>query len=259
MPSVNVAGETLFYAAYTGDITGRHNLVLVHGAGGSHIHWPAELRRLPGANVYALDLPAHGRSGGHARATLQEYADTVHLFVLALGLPRAAVLGHSMGGAIVQLLALRRPPWLEKVIIAGSAARLRVQPDILELLNPQNGQDGFEKALDRICQRIYGPNASRQMLLRGRQLLRAVSPAVLYADYLACAHFDASELVGNIALPTLVICGSEDRMIAPEESCGLGRCIPHAQLVIIHDAGHMMMVEKPSEVAEVVARFLGVV
>ncbi|PWH17003.1 MAG: alpha/beta hydrolase [Ardenticatenia bacterium] len=258
MPLINVAGETLFYAEYNGDITRRHNLVLVHGAGGSHIHWPAELRRLPGANVYALDLPAHGRSGGYARATLQEYADTVHFFVLVLGLSRAAVLGHSMGGAIVQLLALRRPPWLEKVVIAGSAARLRVQPDILEFLNPQSGQDGFEKALDLICQRIYGPQASPQMRLRGRQLLRAVSPAVLYADYLACAHFDCSELVGNITLPTLVICGSDDRMIAPEESCGLSQRIPHAQLVTIQGAGHMMMVEKPSEVAEAVARFLGV-
>ena len=258
MPWTNVAGETLFYALYTGDVMGRHNLVLVHGAGGSHIHWPAELRRLPGANVYALDLPAHGRSGGHVRTTLQTYADTVHLFVLALGLQRAAVLGHSMGGAIVQLLALRRPEWIEKAIIMGSAARLRVQPDILEYLNPQTGQDGFKKALDLICQRMYGPQASRQMLLRGRQLLRAVSPAVLYADYLACARFDISAAVENIALPTLIICGSEDRMVAPEESCGLSQRIPHAQLVTIRGAGHMMMIEKPSEVAEAVARFLGV-
>lgn len=258
MPSIQVAGETLFYVEYAGDITGRHNLVLVHGAGGSHIHWPAELRRLPGASVYALDLPAHGRSGGHARATLQEYADTVHLFVLALGLPRAAVLGHSMGGAIAQLLALRRPAWLERVIIAGSAARLRVQADILEHLNPQKGQDGFEKALDLICQRMYGPQVSYPMRLRGRQLLRAVSPAVLYADYLACAHFDCAEVVGNITLPTLVICGDEDRMILPEESCGLSQRIPDARLVIIRGAGHMMMIEKPSEVAEAVARFLGV-
>lgn len=258
MPWINVAGETLFYTLYPGDITGRHNLVLVHGAGGSHIHWPAELRRLPGTNVYALDLPAHGRSGGHARATLQEYADTVHLFVLALGLRRTAILGHSMGGAIVQLLALRRPGWLERAIIVGSAARLRVQPDILEYLNPQTGQDGFEKALDLICQRMYGPQATRQMLLRGLQLLRAVSSSVLYADYLACAQFDCSDVVGNIAVPTLVICGSEDRMIAPEESCGLSQRIPNAQLVTIRGAGHMMIVEKPFEVAEAVARFLGV-
>jgi pimeloyl-ACP methyl ester carboxylesterase len=258
MPLVNVAGEKLFYSLYTGDITGRHNLVLVHGAGGSHMHWPAELRRLPGANVYALDLPAHGRSGGHVRSTLQAYADTVHLFAQAIGLQRAAVLGHSMGGAIVQLLALRRPEWLEKVIIAGSGARLRVQSTILEYLNPQAGVDGFEKALEMICQQIYGPQATRQMLLRGRQMLRAVAPSVIYADYLACARFDLYDAVGSIMLPTLVICGDEDRMIPPEESCCLSQRIPNAQLVKIHGAGHMMIIEKPSEVAEAVSRFLGV-
>ncbi|MGQ9500945.1 MAG: alpha/beta fold hydrolase [Anaerolineae bacterium] len=258
MPLVNVASEKLFYSLYAGDITGQHNLVLVHGAGGSHMHWPAELRRLSGANVYALDLPAHGRSGGHARTTLQAYADTVHLFVLALGLQRAAVLGHSMGGAIVQLLALRRPEWLERAIILGSAARLRVHPDILEYLNPQTGKDGFEKALDLICQRMYGPQASQQMLLRGRQLLRTVAPSVIYADYLACARFDLSDAVDSIVIPTLIICGSEDRMIPPEESCCLSQRIPNAQLVTIHGAGHMMIIEKPSEVAAAVGRFLGV-
>ncbi|MDW8070224.1 MAG: alpha/beta hydrolase [Anaerolineae bacterium] len=249
----------LFYAKYPEESTGQHNLVLIHGAGGSHLYWPAALRRLAGVNVYALDLPAHGRSGGGTRITLSEYAATVHRFVLTLGLPCATVLGHSMGGGIALLLALHRLPWLEKVILLGSAARLHVPADILESLNPRRGKEDFEKALDLVSQRIYGPRADHQLRWRGRQLLRAASPAVLYADYLACAQFDCSAQVGTIALPTLVICGDADQMVAPEASCGLSQQIPHAQLVIIRGAGHMLMLEKPVEVAEAVARFLGVV
>ena len=64
MPYVTIAGERAFYAPYQDDVRGRRNLVLVHGAGGSHLDWPAPLRRLREANVYALDLPGHGRSEG---------------------------------------------------------------------------------------------------------------------------------------------------------------------------------------------------
>ena len=68
MPYVTVAGERTFYALYQGDVRSKRNLVLVHGAGGSHLDWPAPLRRLRGANVYALDLPGHGR---HIASTLR--------------------------------------------------------------------------------------------------------------------------------------------------------------------------------------------
>jgi len=162
-----------------------------------------------------------------------------------------------MGGAIAQLLALRQPRWLEKVIIVGSSARLHVQPLILEYLNPQAGTDGFEKALDLICQQAYGPRVSREMVRRGRQLLRTVPSSVMYADYLACAQFDISNTVGNITLPALIICASEDRLTPPEESCSLAQRIPSAQLEIIQGAGHLVIVEKPAEVAAAVSRFLG--
>ncbi len=75
MPYVTVAGERAFYALYQGDVRGKRHLVLVHGAGGSHLDWPAPLRRLRETNVYALDLPGHGRSGGTGRSSIAAYRD----------------------------------------------------------------------------------------------------------------------------------------------------------------------------------------
>jgi pimeloyl-ACP methyl ester carboxylesterase len=258
MPFAHVAGERLFYALFEGDPTGRRNLILVHGAAGSHIHWPAELRRLPGVNVYAPDLPGHGRSGGSGRASVQAYADTIHLFALALRLKRASVVGHSMGGAIVQLLAVCRPAWLDRVVIAGSGPRLHVDPTILGGLKPTNAaKDGFAATVDLICQRAYGPTASAQMKRHARELLLAVDRAVFYADYLACDAFDATAEVGQIGVPVLVIAGGKDQMMLPQDGRLLSELIPGAHLVEIQDAGHMMIIEKPVEVAQAVGRFLG--
>ena len=73
MPYIDVNGERLFYVVNAGKLRskrserGEWSLVLIHGAGGSHLVWPAELRRLGGVTVYALDLPAHGKSDGQGR------------------------------------------------------------------------------------------------------------------------------------------------------------------------------------------------
>ena len=163
-----------------------------------------------------------------------------------------------MGGAIVQLLAAGRPPWLEKAIVAGSGAQMRVEPEILDGLRPEVGRDGFERAVNLICQQAYGPLASRQMVHHSRQLLLAVDRDVFYTDYLACDGFDESDALEHIRVPVLVISGSLDRMTPPTDSPTLSQCIPGAQLVEIRDAGYMMILQKPGEVAQEVSRFLGV-
>ena len=252
MPYTTVAGERLFYALFEGDPSHKRNLVLVHGAGGDHTHWPAALRRLAGVTVYALDLPGHGRSAGRGRTSIEDYADTVHLFVQTLGLKRASLVGHSMGGAIAQTLALRRPVWLVGVVLIGTGARLPVDPRILEAL-----QNNFEAAVDILCQWAYGPTAGQQMQRQGRQLLLRTAPTVMRGDYAACAAFDITDRVGDIALPALIVTGSADQMTPP--SCGeyLHSRIAGSQWVEIKGGGHMLAVEKPLEVAQAVAHFLG--
>jgi pimeloyl-ACP methyl ester carboxylesterase len=259
MPYKTVAGERLFYALVEGDPRRQENLILIHGAGGDHTHWSAELRRLSGVNVYALDLPGHGRSKGRVRTSIDDYADTVHLFAQTLGLVQASVAGHSMGGAIAQTLALRRPSWLVRVVLVGSGARLRVHPRILAGLHPQGiSKESFEATIDTICQWAYGPTTDQQILRKGRQQLLDVDPVVIYSDYVACNDFDIMDQVGDIALPTLVITGSADEMTPPKYGQYLCDRIPNAQLVEIKDGGHMMALEKPIQVAQGVARFLEV-
>lgn len=266
MPYARVAGERLFYALVEGDPTRRKNLILVHGAGGDHTHWPAELRRMPKVNVHAPDLPGHGRSEGKGRTSVEDYADSVHLFAQTLDLKPATLVGHSMGGAIAQTLALRRAPWLERVVLVGTGARLRVHPAILEGLRPSStsapattlSESNFKTAIDLICRWAYGPHASPQVQRKGHHRLLSVDPQVIYADYIACNNFDVMDQVRDITLPTLIIVGSADQMTPPKYSQYLHDQIPGARLVEIQDGGHMMAVEQPVEVAEAVARFLGI-
>lgn len=248
MPYVESGGTQIFYTQ-----SGRQGraLVLIHGAGGNHLHWPAALRRLPGARVYAIDLPGHGRSGGRGRTAIGDYAADVVGFMDGVGLAQAILVGHSMGGAIAQTVALEYPERVAGLVLVGTGARLRVSPLLLEGI-----LQNFQGVLDLMDDWAWGPGTPTELVKRGRQMMARVDPQVLWGDFAACDRFDVRERVGEIRAPTLVITGSEDRMTPPKFGLWLQEHIPNARFVQIDGAGHMVMLEKPEQVAALVREWL---
>ena len=186
MPTFIINGEKLHYHHHRGALQPKAPpLVLVHGAGGNLMHWPGELRRLPDHEVYALDLPGHGRSGGPGRTEIGAYAEVVREFADALKLPAFVLGGHSMGGAIALEFALRYGGRLAGLILVGTGARLRVAPEILAGM--QNDIEGTTALLAAWAHGTHvDPNLQRIYLRR----LREVDPQVLADDFLACDAFD---------------------------------------------------------------------
>lgn len=257
MPYAETARETLFYTRSHGPADGP-TLVLVHGAGGTRVHWPAELRRLSGATVYTLDLPGHGRSGGQGYDTIEEYAEAVAAFLDAVGIEQAIVAGHSMGGAIAMTLALNQAPSTKPgqarvagLMLVATGARLRVAPVILEGI-----RSDFERSVQLITRFAWSPDAPPPLTELGRQALREAGPDVLWGDFTACDRFDVMERLGEIEVPTLVIAGSADQLTPVKYARFLNEHIPDACMVTIEDAGHMVMLEQAAETAKAVREFL---
>ncbi len=226
-------------------------LVLVHGAGGSRLLWPPQLRRLPGATVYTLDLPGHGRSGGPACDTMAGYAGAIVAFLDEVGVGRAVIVGHSMGGAIALTLALDFADRVAGLVLLATGARLRVAPAVLDGLHAD-----FAEAVELINRLTWSPGISPALVERGRQALLEAGPAVLVSDLTACDRFDVMERLGEIAAPTLVIAGSADLLTPLKYARFLAERIPGACCEILEGAGHMVMLEHPVEVARAVRGFL---
>lgn len=249
MPSIIVNRNRIFYTLSKG--ASPLTLLGIHGSGGDHTHWPEGLRNLPGFHVAALDLPGHGRSQGDGFQRVSDYADFIEDFVARIGMPAVVPAGHSLGGAIVQTLALRRPGWLRGIVLVGTGARLRVTPEILNSL-----RSDYETAAERICRWSYGPSATPELIRKGRETLRQTPPEVTFGDYAACNEFDLMAEVARIHYPALVLSGSADRLTPPKYGDYLAREIPGAEHRILQDCGHMMAVEKPEAFVSIVTKFL---
>jgi len=247
MPAVALPQGSVYYSQQKAETTQPPPLMLVHGAGGSHLDWPPELRRLPGVRVIALDLPGHGRSAGPGRSDTLAYAETVGALLDSLKIERAVIAGHSMGGAVAQQMALHRPDRVAGLILMGTGSKLPIDPTL-----PQRIVEAPEKTVDWIVDWSWDVYAPQSFKMLSRQRLLEVPPQVLQGDYLACQAFDVRDQLDRIAVPTLVICAAEDRMVKPQFGMTLAEHIPNCQLVMIEQAGHMFPVEKASLVAQAV-------
>ena len=247
---VKTSRGDLFYTLSQGP-KGTPTLVLVHGAGGTRLHWPAELRRTPDATVYTLDLPGHGRSGGQGCDTIATYAESVAAFLRAVEVEHAVIAGHSMGGAIALALALDFTERVTGLVLMATGARLRVAPTILERI-----RDDFEETTKLITRFAWSSQAPPQLTGLGRQALTETGPDVLWGDFTACDRFDVMERLEEIETPTLLIAGSVDQLTPVKYAQYLNENIAGARLVTIEGAGHMIMLEHPGKVARAVEDFL---
>ncbi len=246
------SAASLFYTQ-AGNPHAAPPLILIHGAGGSRLVWPPNLRRMRGFPVYTLDLPGHGRSPGPARQSIPDYATAVADFLQARALPPAVIVGHSMGSAIALTLALMHPERVQALILIGGGARLRVHPSLLEwTAQPET----LEQAIQTLLEWGFGPQCAPQVKNRAAQHMRQTPASTFHADLLACDRFDLRQELSRIPQPTLLLCGTEDRMTPVSYSEYLLLHLPKAELILFKDAGHMLMLEQALEVEQAIREFL---
>ncbi len=245
----------LAYAHVSGGIarSGRPPLILIHGAGGDGTFWPPQLRRMRGEEIYAPDLPGHGSSPGEGAATIGGYAERLLDWARALDLPPAVWAGHSMGGAIALMLALRAPRRVAGLLLLGTGSRLPVDPRLLALLGDPAQR---HVALGKIVRGSFSAEAPDSLVELGARRLAEADPDVLLRDFTACARFDETARMGEIRAPALVVCGREDRMTPVSLNRELAERLPRGRFEVVEGAGHQVMLEQPARVADAMRRFL---
>jgi pimeloyl-ACP methyl ester carboxylesterase len=243
----------LYTFLHEGGDASAQTVVLIHGVGGSHLSWPPELRRLNGFRVHAIDLPGHGKSGGVGKQSAGDYAKDVIQFMNDASIWKAFFVGHSLGAAIALLSALQAPERVAGLGLLSCGASLPVTSDLLE---DASNQTTYPQVLPVLLDLLFGPQADERLKERSGRLLAETRPAVLYGDLVACNTFNVIELLNRLIVPTLILCGTEDRMTPLQNSRALANAIPGSALQTIDGAGHAVMLEQPRRVAALLSVFL---
>ncbi len=229
----------------------RPSLLCVHGAGGRAENFLPQLAGLAGhMNVAALDMPGHGATPGPGFDQVADYAAWLGDFLEA-GPVRPVLLGHSLGGAVVQDLALNRPHLARGLVLFATTSRFKVMPAILEGL-----VGDFPTTARMIVKYAYAPGADPRVLEQGVRDMMQNDPQVVLGDFTACSRFDCTHRLGEIQLPTWCIVGDRDQLTPAKLSQRLVEGIAGAGLTIIEGAGHFANLEKPQAFNEAVLDFM---
>jgi pimeloyl-ACP methyl ester carboxylesterase len=243
----------LYFQAYQADDPERKTLILIHGAGGDHLSWPTQLRRLSGYRVFAPDLPGHGKSRGHGLQRIADYGEVILGWIQALQLPKVILGGHSMGGAIALWLAINHPDTLSGLVLISTGAVLPVNLSLIEELATQVG---FPTAIDKIMTWSFSSRIEPALAENVKKQMLKLRPSVLAGDFRACDLVDQIQDLGKVMVPTLVLVGDEDKMTPIRFSEQLKEGIDNVEMIVIKGSGHMLPLELPEETARNVRGFM---
>lgn len=237
-------------------------IAFIHGAANDHSVWALQSRYFAhhGFNVLAVDLPAHGRSGGAALASVEAIADWIPRVLNAANVDRAAIIGHSLGSLATLACAARYQDRVSKIALVGPAAPMLVSDALLaaakvddhvafELINGWSHSAGKQ----------LGGNQLPGMWMTGSalRLLERTRPGVLSTDLLACHGYATGlEAAKDVRCPTLIILGDRDIMAPNRNAQALIEALPDTRVVTLADTGHALMAEQPDAVLDALRHFL---
>jgi len=233
-------------------VPSRKTLVFIHGSAGDHTNWIYQYSTLKDRfQIAVLELPGHGRSEGPGEQSVDVYVEWARKMIAALGIARPILIGHSLGAATSLTFALKHGSLLAGIVPVGSGARMPVNPALLEGLKTNPGPI-YEMAVKFSFTKANRERFGKTMV----ESMSRVDPLVFRGDLTACDRLDLTGTAGSIRVPTLLICGEDDKMTPPSLSEFLRDAIPGAKFARIPGAGHFVMMENPEAFNQTLADFV---
>lgn len=251
-------------------------LVFVHGLSGS---WPNWLEQLPvfaaRHRVITFDLPGFGHSPMPPHEiSIAGYARLVDRLLVRLGVDAAAVIGNSMGGFIGAELAISHPHRVERLVLVSAAGlstfnhrgSVTVLPAMRRVERSLMAAGAWTAAKsDTVARRARLRDAALGVVVHrpskldsalAAEQLRGAGKAGFVQGFEAVLHYDIRGRLPEIACPTLIVWGEQDRLISVRDADVFAELIPDSRKVVFGDTGHMAMLERPDAFNALLEEFL---
>ncbi|MFJ6727115.1 MULTISPECIES: 4-carboxymuconolactone decarboxylase [unclassified Streptomyces] len=206
--------------------------------------------------VFRFDLPGHGGAPAHPAGSVGDLADRLLATLDALGVQRFGFAGCAFGGAVGVELALRHPERVASLALIAASPRFGTADEFRQrgVIVRTNGLDPIARTSpDRWF--TTGFAAAQPAITEWAvQMVRTTDPGCYIAACEALAAFDVRTEIGRLGVPTLVLVGSDDQVTGPAEARTLVAGIPDARLAVVPGASHLVPVEQPAAVTDLLVR-----
>ncbi len=246
-------------------------LLLIHGLNSSLQTWDAMTAVLADRfRIVTLDLPGHGLTGPHPGGDYTQAGaeDAIAAVLAATGISRFSIGGNSLGGGVAWAYALSHP--VEALILLDPTGaprapseeppasnigfRLMNMPGVIDLMTVITPRTLIRMSLE---QSVFDPTAvTEEAVDRYWELLRFPGNRRAAIDRMRTDHgASAFDRLAELRVPTLMIWGKQDALIPVERAALFKALLPHAQLEVMGEVGHLPMEEAPERTAALIRDF----
>ncbi|MDT0482967.1 bifunctional 3-oxoadipate enol-lactonase/4-carboxymuconolactone decarboxylase PcaDC [Streptomyces doebereineriae] len=206
--------------------------------------------------IFRFDLPGHGGAPAYPAGSVRDLTDRLLATLDQFGVQRFGYAGCSLGGAVGMELALRHPERLASLALIAASPRFGTADEFRQrgVIVRTNGLDPIARTSpDRWF--TSGFAAAQPAITEWAvQMVRTTDPGCYIAACEALAAFDMRADLARVGVPTLVLVGSDDQVTGPAEARTLVAGIPDARLAVVPGASHLVPVEQPAAVTDLLVR-----
>jgi non-heme chloroperoxidase len=240
-------------------------IVFIHGYSFSSDAWEKVLERLPMKyKAYAYDLRGFGSSSkpdsGYA---YNDFVDDLVLFMNAMKISEAVLVGHSLGAIFLQDFAVKYPDRVLALVLSNTQARNKdfggkVPPSIAKRIAAYGDREANRAIFEKSTPRYFKPGnlseTDKERFIEINLMSATIALQKAFEGIFTTLAIPADQFAG-ITAPTLVVVATHDIVPFPV-AIGLSESLPHCQIFVVERAGHTPMWEQPTRFCEGVFRFL---
>src|SRR5579859_7950847 len=245
---------------------GETPLIFLHGIGGAARAWRGQIATFGDRyRAIAWDMPGYGGSAPLASVSIETLAAALQDFLQQIGANRPVVVGHSIGGMIVQQWLIAHPHAAAAVVLAQTSpafgkAEGDWQKQFIEArLGPLDRGETMKSLAPSLVKELVGDDPDASGMEIARDCMGSVPEASYRAMMLALLGFDQRKALGNISVPTMVLSGSKDKNAPAPMMAKMATYIPCSTYREIERAGHLVNLEQPKAFDAALDQFLNTI
>src|SRR6266478_7261006 len=238
-------------------------LVFLHGIGGAARAWSGQLAFFRDRyRAIAWDMPGYGGSAPLPSVTIATLADALQDFLQQVGAAKPILVGHSIGGMIVQQLLAKNPHIASAVVLAQTSPAFG-KPDgdwqkafIEARLGPLDRGETLASLAPSLVKELVGDDPDIGGMELARDCMACVPEATYRATMLSMLGFDQRNALKDIVVPTLLLSGSKDKNAPAPMMAKMATYVPSARYIELEGVGHLANLERPAAFNAALESFL---